>query len=115
VISAATGENHERAVLKTLLGELDLEGVLIQADALHSQRPFSTPPVRVGEAFSKRSDEPIRRRCIARLPVDSGQHAGGDARHHGPAGDGDASARAQDVRKLSTTPLGRSALPPSFS
>jgi hypothetical protein len=28
----ATGENHERAVLKKLLGELDLEGVLIQAD-----------------------------------------------------------------------------------
>ena len=36
----ATGENHERAVLKALLGELDLEGVLIQADALHTQRPF---------------------------------------------------------------------------
>ena len=36
----ATGENHERAVLRQLLGELDLEGILIQADALHSQRPF---------------------------------------------------------------------------
>lgn len=36
----ATGENHERAVLRQLLGELDLEGVLIQADALHTQRPF---------------------------------------------------------------------------
>ena len=36
----ATGENHERAVLKQLLGELDLEGVLIQADALHTQNPF---------------------------------------------------------------------------
>jgi len=36
----ATGENHERAVLRPLLGELDLEGVLIQADALHTQRPF---------------------------------------------------------------------------
>jgi hypothetical protein len=35
-----TGENHERAVLKALLGEQDLEGVLIQADALHTQRPF---------------------------------------------------------------------------
>jgi len=35
-----TGTNHERAVLKQLLGELDLEGVLIQADALHTQRPF---------------------------------------------------------------------------
>jgi len=36
----STGENHERAVLRQLLGELDLEGVLIQADALHTQRPF---------------------------------------------------------------------------
>lgn len=36
----ATGENHERAVLRQLLGELELEGVLIQADALHTQRPF---------------------------------------------------------------------------
>ena len=36
----ATRENHERAVLRQLLGELDLEGVLIQADALHTQRPF---------------------------------------------------------------------------
>ena len=38
--SYATGEKHERAVLRQLLGELDLEGVLIQADALHTQRPF---------------------------------------------------------------------------
>ena len=36
----ATGKNHERAVLRQLLGELDLEGVLIQADALHTQKPF---------------------------------------------------------------------------
>ncbi len=36
----ATGENHERAVLRQLLGELELEGVLIQADALHTQKPF---------------------------------------------------------------------------
>jgi len=36
----ATGGNHERAVLRQLLGELDLEGVLIQADALHTQSPF---------------------------------------------------------------------------
>jgi len=36
----ATGENHERAVLLQLLGELDLGGVLIQADALHTQKPF---------------------------------------------------------------------------
>jgi hypothetical protein len=36
----ATGENHERAVLRQLLGELDLEGVLIQADPIHTQRPF---------------------------------------------------------------------------
>ena len=36
----ATGENHDRAVLRQLLGELDLEGVLIQADALHTRKPF---------------------------------------------------------------------------
>ena len=45
----ATGENHERSVLKQLLGELDLGGVLIQADALHTQKPFFT---------SSRSREP---------------------------------------------------------
>ena len=32
----ATGENHERGVLRQIFGELDLEGVLIQADALHT-------------------------------------------------------------------------------
>ena len=36
----ATGQNHERAVFKRLLGELNLDGVLIQADALHTQKPF---------------------------------------------------------------------------
>ena len=36
----ATGDNHERAVLQKLLGELDLDGVLIQADALHTQQVF---------------------------------------------------------------------------
>jgi predicted transposase YbfD/YdcC len=33
-------ENHGRAVLKELLGELDLQGLLIQADALHTQKPL---------------------------------------------------------------------------
>jgi hypothetical protein len=43
----ATGDNHERAVLKKLLGELDLDGVLIQADALHNSPTFfSSPPSR---------------------------------------------------------------------
>jgi len=36
----ATGLDLERSVLKKLQGELDLEGVLIQADALHTQQPF---------------------------------------------------------------------------
>ncbi len=36
----ATSENHERAVLKKLLGELGLQGLLIQADVLHTQKPF---------------------------------------------------------------------------
>jgi hypothetical protein len=35
----ATGENHKRAVLKKLLGVLDLDDVLIQADALRTQKP----------------------------------------------------------------------------
>jgi hypothetical protein len=36
----ATGENQERAVRWKLLGELKLEGVLIQADALNTERPI---------------------------------------------------------------------------
>ena len=45
----ATGANHKRAVLRQLLGELDLAGVLIQAVgeafsegvALHTQKPLT--------------------------------------------------------------------------
>ena len=48
----ATGENHKRAVLRQLLGELDLEGVLIQADALHTQRPFFGSSRSRGPTFS---------------------------------------------------------------
>jgi hypothetical protein len=33
-------ENHERTALRQLLGEHDLEGGLIQAEALHTQRTF---------------------------------------------------------------------------
>jgi hypothetical protein len=63
----ATGENHERAVLRQLLGELDLEGVLIQADALHTQRPFfgssrsrgRLPPDRQGQPEDVASSDPI--------------------------------------------------------
>ena len=35
-----TGESHEHAALKTLLSTLELEGVLIQADALHAGQLF---------------------------------------------------------------------------
>ena len=35
-----TRENHKRAVLRELLSTMDLEGVLIQADALHTQKPI---------------------------------------------------------------------------
>jgi hypothetical protein len=35
-----TGESSERAALKQLLSTLELEGVLIQADAPHTTRPF---------------------------------------------------------------------------
>jgi hypothetical protein len=36
----ATGENYERNVHRKLLGELDHQGMLIKADALHTQKPF---------------------------------------------------------------------------
>lgn len=36
----ATTQVNEHAELKKLLGELDLEGVLIQADALHMHKAF---------------------------------------------------------------------------
>jgi hypothetical protein len=48
----ATGDNYERAVLQKLLGELDLEGVRIQADALHAQRPFFGSSRSRGAIFS---------------------------------------------------------------
>jgi hypothetical protein len=35
-----TCENHERAVLRELLSTMNLEGILIQSDALHTQKPF---------------------------------------------------------------------------
>ena len=35
-----TGESSERSALKELLSTLNFEGVLIQADALHTTRPF---------------------------------------------------------------------------
>ena len=42
-----TGESHERAALKQLLVTFDLEGALIQADALHtSPEFFNSPPSR---------------------------------------------------------------------
>lgn len=37
-----TGESSERAALKELLASLDCEGVLIQADALHTTQSFFT-------------------------------------------------------------------------
>jgi hypothetical protein len=37
-----TGESSERAALKELLSTLDLDGVLIQADALHTTQSFFT-------------------------------------------------------------------------
>ncbi len=40
-----TGESHERAALKVLLGTLELEGVLIQADALHTSPVFFNSPL----------------------------------------------------------------------
>lgn len=39
------GESHERAALKSLLGTLELEGVLIQVDALHTLPAFFNSPL----------------------------------------------------------------------
>ena len=47
-----TRENHERAVLRELLSTMDLEGVLIQADALHTQKPFFGSSRSRGPTFS---------------------------------------------------------------
>jgi hypothetical protein len=42
-----TGESHEREALKVLLSTLELHGVLIQADALHTSPAFfNSPPSR---------------------------------------------------------------------
>jgi hypothetical protein len=42
-----TGESHERAALKALLSTLELEGVLIQPDALDTSPAFfNSPPSR---------------------------------------------------------------------
>ena len=42
-----TGDFHERAALKALLSTLELDGLLIQADALHTSPAFfNSPPSR---------------------------------------------------------------------
>ena len=42
-----TGDSREQAALKALLSALELDGVLIQADALHTSPAFfSSPPSR---------------------------------------------------------------------
>ena len=79
----ATDENHERAVLRQLLGELDLEGVLFQADALHTQKPFfgssrsrePTSSSRCSRRLLRRS-KPTRRRSTARSSASSRESAG---------------------------------------
>jgi len=58
----ATGENHGRAVLRQLLGELVLEGVLIQSDACIPRSGFSTPP----GAESRRPADSHRRSLLRR-------------------------------------------------
>ncbi len=44
-ISFDTGASHERAALKALLSTLELESVLIQADALHTSTAFISSPL----------------------------------------------------------------------
>ena len=40
----STGQNHERASFKQLLVELNLDGLLYQMDAPHTQKSFSVAP-----------------------------------------------------------------------
>ena len=47
-----TGESSERAALKELLSTLDLEGVLIQADALHTSPAFFNAPLKKAPSCS---------------------------------------------------------------
>jgi predicted transposase YbfD/YdcC len=80
-----TRENHERAVLQELLSTMDLEGVLIQADALHTQKPFSAPHGAGGrlplDGESKPTDPaPPDQRTVPLLPQDPFHGKGFSAR-----------------------------------
>ena len=54
----ATNDNHEHAVLRKWLGELNVVDVLIQIDAEHAQKPFSAAPGAVGRISSDGQDPP---------------------------------------------------------
>ncbi len=47
-----THEPSERGALKELLSNLELEGVLIEADALHTTRPFFSGAWSRGPTYS---------------------------------------------------------------
>jgi hypothetical protein len=64
-----TGESSERAALKELLSTLELEGVLIQADALHTTRPFFSGAWSRGRRAPDRQIEPEDPLPADRLPV----------------------------------------------
>jgi hypothetical protein len=63
-----TGESQERAALKALLSTLELEGVLIQADALHTSPEFFKSPSNRAPTCSLRS-RTTRAGCISRTGI----------------------------------------------
>jgi hypothetical protein len=76
----ATGETHERAMLRQLLGELDLEGVLIQADALQSGTSIlgsgSQEALRPRHHLdaAPQTGSRAHQRCLDRHQLDRGRH-----------------------------------------
>ena len=65
-----THESSEREALKELLSSLDLEGVLIQADALHTTQSFFASASPSGPTCSWPSS-PTTKPCTARLAASS--------------------------------------------
>jgi hypothetical protein len=64
-----TCESHESAALQTLLSTLELEGVMIQADALHTRQRFSTRRRAGRRPDPDGETEPAQAVSADRLPV----------------------------------------------
>jgi hypothetical protein len=64
-----THESSEKAALKELLSSLDLDGVLIQAEALHTTQAFSLVPGAGGRPAVDPQIEPVDPLPASRLPI----------------------------------------------